>query len=167
MKRRLYFLFPDAAHASTTANELETQGIPTHCLHAVQKTTHPDPELPEASEHQHQDFAGRVERIVWDANLAIFALATLLLVALLWQGAYGWASIPLLIMALSFFGGERFTRLPDVHMREFREALQHGEVLLMVDVPRQQVAEVEHQVTRRHPEAFTGGTSWQTDLLAM
>jgi hypothetical protein len=52
-----------------------------------------------------------------------------------------------------------------VHLGEFRDALAHGEVLLMVDVPRGRVSEVEDRVHRHHPEATVGGVGWSADML--
>lgn len=155
MKRRLYFLFPDTGHARASAAELESSAIPASRMHLV------------AGEEDALRFqrADRIARIVWRANLGLFALATLALAVLIWQGSYGWALLPLLVMLLSFFAGERFTHLPDVELGEFRDALHHGEVLLMVDVPRERVAEIEHRVTGKHPEAVCGGVGWYTDLL--
>lgn len=54
-------------------------------------------------------------------------------------------------------------RVPDTHLDEFRGALSHSEVLLMVDVPKPRVAEIEKLVGRRHPETIPGGTSWTLD----
>jgi len=36
----------------------------------------------------------------------------------------------------------------------------HGEVVLMVDVPRERVHEIEHRVSPWHREAGLGGVGW-------
>jgi hypothetical protein len=61
--------------------------------------------------------------------------------------------------------GDRFAHVPNVHLQEFRDALRHGEILLMIDVPQQRVDEVEYRVLARHPEAVAGGSSWNAPLL--
>ena len=155
MDRRLYFLFPDPARARATLADLDSSGLESHQMHLVVS-------LEEARAFDREE---RIARLAWQANLALFALATLALLFMLWQGALLWALPPLLVMLASFLAGERFTHLPDVQMAEFRDALRHGETLLMVDVPRERVTEIEHRVTGRHPEAVAVGTRWHTDLL--
>lgn len=61
--------------------------------------------------------------------------------------------------------GFLFTDVHNVHLNEFREALQHGEILLMVDVPVRRVAEIEDLVYHRHPEVTVGGVGWASHLL--
>lgn len=166
MNRRLYFLFPDAAHAARTTLELEHLGFEAEHLHAITRTQ-TRAELPDATAPQRADWAGHLEHWVWAGNLILFGMACATLVTLLILDRGAWTLLPLSIMLLSFFAGERFARLPNVHLSEFRDALHHGEVLLMVDVPRTRVAEVEQTVKGHHPEAVAGGSSWQTDLFAL
>ena len=53
------------------------------------------------------------------------------------------------------------------HLDEFRDAMAHGEILLMVDVPEQQVADIENLVHHHHPEATVGGVSWGTPAFGL
>jgi hypothetical protein len=46
-------------------------------------------------------------------------------------------------------------------------ALSHDNALLMVDVPKARVAEVEALIERRHPEAVTGRASWTIEALGI
>lgn len=167
MNRRLYFLFPDVAHANTTAEDLMAAGIEAPHLHAVSNAQNQHHSLPETSARQQNDLAGKLERIAWNANLILFLTTAVLTVVLVAQGSYAWSAASLAVMLISFMSGERFTHVPDVHLNEFRDALHHGEILLMVDIPQHQVADVERRVTRRHPEAVPGGSSWQTDVFAL
>lgn len=71
-------------------------------------------------------------------------------------------------MALNLTAGALFgMRVPGTHLDEFRGALSHREVLLMVDVPKWRVAEVEEIVYRRHPGATPGGTGWTIHALGI
>ena len=167
MKRRLYFLLPDLEHATTTIGDLKTKGIPETDLHLLGGDTSTTDAPTTTTTLDRACLPGRVERLVWGLNLLIFGIAAVALLLLLLQTAWAWTPVPLAIMALTFFGGLRFTHVPDVQVDEFRDALHHGEVLLMLDVPPEQVAEAERLVTRRHPEAVPGGVSWQSDLLAL
>ena len=66
-----------------------------------------------------------------------------------------------MLRRLFFFVGEQFAvKNPDVQLTEFTNALSHGEMLLMVDVPRHPVANIEDHVHHRHPEASVGGVGW-------
>ena len=53
------------------------------------------------------------------------------------------------------------------HLDEFHAALQHGELLLVVDVSRDCVEDVEELMRRRHPEAVTGGSAWTPDAFGV
>jgi hypothetical protein len=69
-------------------------------------------------------------------------------------------------MLATFLTGVEFTRhIPNVHLSEFTDAIHHREILLMVDVPVAQVAQVEKRVHRHHPEAVAGGVGWHSDAL--
>ncbi len=58
-------------------------------------------------------------------------------------------------------------KVPDVHLTEFTDALSHGEVLLMVDVPSRRVAEIENFIYHRFPEAVVGGVGWTLDAFGI
>jgi hypothetical protein len=166
MNRRLYFLFPDVAHAQRAVGELKDLGIDPAQLHALARPDRPLDPLPAATPAQRQDRAARLERLAWTGNLVLFGVALAAFVALGLAGQWALAGLAAFIMLASFYAGYRFTRLPNVHLQEFREALRHGEVLLMVDVPLARVPEVEERIHRDHPEAAAGGASWQWDGLA-
>ena len=160
MLRRLFFLFPDTEHAQRVVDELVSRGIPSRHIHAIAKDVDIG-QLPEASERQKKDIKFRLEWFVWNTNLLLFVLALITLIASLIIGSALWSMIAGLVMALTFIAGERFAvKVPDVHLTEFTDALSHGEVLLMVDVPRARVAEIEDYVHHRHPEACVGGVGW-------
>ena len=53
------------------------------------------------------------------------------------------------------------------HLDAFHAALQHGELLLVVDVSRDCVEDVEELMRRRHPEAVTGGSAWTPDAFGV
>ena len=47
--------------------------------------------------------------------------------------------------------------LPDSHIARFQSAVEGGELLLTVDVPRGRVDEIEALITRHHPRAELEG----------
>lgn len=163
MDRRLYFLLPDPPHALAVVNELAQAGIDPERVHALADTRVDLGDLPRGSARQINDSARRLEAVLWDGNLVIFGLALGVLAMLLAGGRVdAWLLVPLGVMLASLLAGLRFTRLPNTHLDEFRDALAHGEVLLMVDVQPARVADIEHRVHHRHPEVAVGGVGWGT-----
>jgi len=169
MKRRLYFLFPDSEHARTVVNELEARGIERKFIHAIAGRGGDLSGLPGASHSQQQDLASRVESVLWGSNLALFFAALfVMLVIVLLKVEWYWLLLPVGFMLVSFLMGLKFvTRIPNVHLDEFKNAMQHREILLMIDVAAGQVADVEELVHRHHPEAVTGGVGWNVNALQL
>ena len=167
MLRRLFFLFPDEEHAQSVVDKLVDIDISKRRIHAITlgkklKT------LPEATKRQKNDTAFRAQSILWNFNLLLFAFATIVFFISLVVGELFWIIAALAIMVVTFFVGEQFVvRVPDVHLSEFTDALSHGEILLMVDVPAARVAEIEDFIHRRHPEAVVGGVGWSLDAFGI
>jgi hypothetical protein len=92
-----------------------------------------------------------VEAILWDGNLVVFGPVPGVSLFVL-SGLTVWLWLSVLIMAGTFPGSLYFTHVPDIHLNEFRDALDHGEILLMVDVPKARVAEIEDRFTSTTPK---------------
>ena len=167
MKRRLYFLFPDAAHARSAVDDLIRIPIGTSHMHAVAQPGVALDDLPQATTRQRRDLLHHLERVLWNTNLAVFFIALFGLLMVLDARASGWILVMLGVMILTFVMGVLATYLPDVRLDELRDALHHGEVLLLVDVPEERVAEVEANVHSHHPEAAVGGVSWTIERFGM
>jgi hypothetical protein len=167
MKRRLYFLLPDNAHAAALVRDLEMGGIARAHMHAIAGRGGDVSSLPVASSMQRNDTGARIERYLWSGHLAVFFLALIALVALaLLPVPAGWLLLPAAVMLACFVSGLEFVvRTPNVHLDEFRSALRHREILLMIDVPVGLVADVENLAHRRHPEAMAGGVGWSIETL--
>lgn len=167
MKRRLYFLLPDAGHTRSVVNELETGGIEQRCMHVIAAQGVDLNGLPIASHNQRNDLGAQLETIFWDGNLMLFFVALLVLTVLaLVHVSWFWLLLPVAVMLAAFVTGVEFTKyIPNVHLSEFTDAIHHREILLMVDVPVRQVARVEELTHRHHPEVITGGVGWHVDAL--
>lgn len=165
-QRRLYFIVPDEPQAVKIATDLETAGVGRRHIHAIAGKGMTLEKLPQANERQQRDTVWQIERRVWTGNLALFFLALAGLIASIVREFPLGSLLSLAVMALTFMAGALFAmRVPDAHLDEFRGVLSHHEVLLMVDVPKQQVAEIEELIYRRHPEAIAGGTGWTIEAL--
>ncbi len=164
--RRLFFVIPDEPQAVRVVADLETAGVDRQHIHAIAGKGAVLTQLPEATERQRHDAVWQIERRVWAGNLVLFLLVLIGLIVSIIVGSLVGSVLSLAIMAITFIAGALFAmRVPDTHLDEFRGALSHSEVLLMVDVPRQRVAEIEELIYRRHPEATSGGTGWTIDAL--
>ena len=167
MLRRLFFLFPNEIKAQRAVNQLLFLKIAMRHMHAIS----PGRKLitlPEATDRQKNDTTFKVERFLWHANLLLFVFALLMLgaSAIIFSGMLAVVSLGLILA--TFIAGEQFVvKVPDVHLTEFTDALSHGEVLLMVDVPRHVVAEVENFIHHKHPDAVVGGVGWTMDAFGM
>lgn len=55
--------------------------------------------------------------------------------------------------------------IPNTHLHEFADALQHGELVLKVDVEPGRVTAIEALVHQHQPDAAIGGIGWSSNLL--
>lgn len=167
MTTRLYFLLPDVTHARRLVNDLTGADVDDSHLHAMANRSIDLGDLPRATPWQLRDVGHRMEHWLWKTNLVVFFLA---LAGLLLGVAAG---NPLLIVGMLAVAvanltiGLLWVQVPNTDLVEFREALSHQEVLLMVDIPTPRVAEIEELVHKRHPEAVPGGRSWLLDALGL
>ena len=165
MYRRMYFVLPDETHALQVMQDIEESGVEHRHIHGVSGRGVTLTHLPEASMRQQHDIAARLEKTAWTANLAVFFIALLALIQALAHGSVLWAAIILVVLAATVFAGVLFAlRVPDTHLAEMHGALSHGDVVLMADVPRERVHEIDEVVERRHPEATAGGVGWAIDV---
>lgn len=166
--RRLYFVLPDEDQAVQVVTDLSAGRVDRRHIHAIAGKGILLTKLPLANARQLHDAAGRIERAGWAGNLSLFVLALAGLVFSIALDVPAGAVISIAFMALTFAAGALFAlRIPDTHLDEFRGALSHGEVLLMVDVPHTRVAAVEEIMRRHHPEAVPGGTGWTIGALGI
>ena len=164
--RRIFFTVPNARHASRIITELEAAGIERSRMHALARTGINLPGLPVATEPQRRDRVSLLENRFWRTDLVVFGIAAVLLALATFNAWTFWAIAALFVMLLSFLLGNWFSvNLPHAHLGDLRVPLAHGEVVLMIDVPRTRVREIEQLVSRHHPEADVSGVSWTIQAL--
>ncbi len=168
MLRRLYFLFPSPQEALAAVDELVINGTPRNHMHALARPDVDLTDLPPATERQRNGMRARLAHAFWRADLLVFAVALLGLIIALLLAHAGWALALVVIMALCFAAGAIYAiALPEMEPQEFVPALRHGEVLLLVDAPADQVATIESTIHRHHPSAVAGGSSWSVDAFGI
>lgn len=168
MLRRLYLLFPNAKFAEQAVAELASQGVDRAHIHTIAREGIDISGLPKASTRQRMDFAARLDHWFWDVNLLVFFVALASLVVAIWSANWIWALAALALMVVTFLLGNHFARnLPHAHLQECRTAIRHGEVLLLVDLPRWRLPHVERAMRHRHPELEVGGVGWTLDAMGI
>jgi hypothetical protein len=159
--KRIYFMVPNIGIARKVVDDLLLARVEERHIHVLAKRGTPLEDLPEATFLQKTDFIPALEQglalggltgIL--AGLVALALPTGLVlgggavlgIPLAGAGVGGWMS--------SMVGSS----IGDRRIRQFEEAMEQGEFLVMVDVPRRRVEEIEQIVKKHHPEAECEGT---------
>ncbi len=168
MYRRLYFLVPDRAHALSVIKDLSLQGIDPEHIHTLADRRTRTDGLPQPPARQNNDAGARLEKALWNGNLTSFALAFGCLIFLLITRTLNWwLLLPTSVIAMNFIAGLKFSNIPAVNLGEFRDALTHGEILLLVDVPENRATDIEQSVHRHHPEADIGAVDWGSEVFGL
>jgi len=167
MLRRVYYIIPNAAHARRVVDELQAAGIERGQMHACSKAGRQVPGLPDATEAQGRDRVGALEKPLWNADLTLFGLAAVGLMLAATAGSVGWMLGALGVMLGAYVFGRWFAiKVHHAHLSAMRVPLAHGEVVLMVDVPKERVREIDLLVGCHHPEAGVGGgVGWTSPTL--
>ena len=166
--RRLYLLVPTKPQAEAAVRELMGNHISRHHIHTIAKPGVDIDGLPEATVRQRSDAGARLERWLWDMNLVVFCAALALLAVSLWIANWPWALGALLVAVANVAIGYRFaSHLPHTHVEDCSVPLRHGEILLLVDVPRWRIPQVERKLRQSHPEVEIGGVGWGLDALGI
>jgi len=168
MNRRLYLSFPTPTQARQAVAELIGAGVSTDHMHAVAKEGTDLTGLPRATQGQMRDQVWRLEHAFWYGNLGVFAVAALGLAAALYASSVAGILASAAVLIATFVIGDRFAvRLPHAHLADLRVPLDHGEVVLLVDLPFGRVREIEHLLSARHPEVGIGGVGWSLDAFGV
>jgi hypothetical protein len=160
--RRLYFMLPDIVTAKTVVDELLLKRIDDHHIHVVAKEGVELGDLPEASLLQKSDFIPALERGLALGGIT-GALAGIAAVTfppaglVLGGGAILGTSLAGAGMG-AWMSGMIGVDVPNTQIDKFETAISEGEILMMVDIDKERVAEIEALVQKHHPEADMGGT---------
>lgn len=152
--RRIYFLVPNIAITHKIVEELQAEGIEDRHIHILAKRDTPLEGLPEAGISIKTDFLPAVER-----GVALGGSTGLLagLIGLRFAG-FAIAGGPLLgiIMAGatigSLMGGLAGMNSGNSRLRQFEEAIERGELLVLIDIPKDRIEAIRKLVIKHHPE---------------
>jgi len=167
MYRRLFYIFPDKESVLQVISELRQIKIPSSQMHIIAKPGSDMSDLPEATSWQKEDLHSKVETYAWNLNLVLFSIMLIVFIYALSFEATAWALIAGLIMIACVFAGYQYIHIPSLSLNEFKAAFQHGEILLMVDLPKNQLKKVDDYIHQHHAEAVEGGVSWTSEYSKM
>jgi len=158
--RRLYFLLPDKDTTRTVVTELEDAGIPHGHLHAVASITQDLEDLPEANVWQKTEMGHGLELGVSLGGMAGL-LGGLLAVVFPPTGLVlgGGALIATTVAGAGVGGVVSALMASHDHnhsLDSFQQAIEQGEILLLVDVPKTRVDEIKSLILQHHPDASIG-----------
>jgi hypothetical protein len=153
--RRIYFLAPDIKTTHKIVEELHREGFDDRDIHILAKRDTPLEDLPEATMLQKSDFVPAVERgIVLGGTAGLLAGV----VGLAYAG-FVIAGGPLfgVIMAGatigSLAGGLTGMSAGNSRLKQFEEAIEKGELLVLLDIPADRIGEITEKIMKHHPTA--------------
>lgn len=161
MRRRLYFLLPDADSARRMLDEMLLARIEVGHIHFLGKRGELPRDLPEANFMQKTDFVHGAQVGFGIGGLAGIAFG-LLAVTYAPEGA-PLRMVTVLIAALlgAMFGAWTASMVassvPNSRLQRFQDDIERGKILMMADVPMGRVQEISDRVARRHSDAEPGG----------
>jgi len=151
--KRIYFLVPDVTTLHKIIDELRTTGMSDNHMHVLAKRDTPLEDMPEAGVSIKTDFIAAIER-----GAALGGTTGLLagMVALRFAG-YALAGGPLLGVIFagatigSLMSGLSGLAVGNSKLKQFTEAIDKGQLLLLLDIPKNQIENISQTVIRHHP----------------
>lgn len=161
MRRRIYWLLPNVASARRAMNELLLARIADSHIHFVASDGTDMSGLHAANVLQTSDLipAAQSGLVIGGAVGALSGVAAAMFPIV--GNTPQWGVVGVLAIAGGAFGAWASSMLgssaPNRRLRRFGPAIEQGQVLLMVDVPRSRLEEIEELLNAHHPEGHFEG----------
>jgi len=162
MRRRIYWLLPDLASARRTMDDLLLARIAEQHIHFVAHEGIDMTGLHEANVLQTSDVirAAQAGLVIGGAAGALAGVVAALFFPIIGDEPQ-WGMVAVLAVVGAIFGAWASSMIgvstPSNRLKRFQSALDEGKILLMVDVPRSRVEEIEARLQALHPEAQLEG----------
>lgn len=159
--KRIYFLIPDVGITKKIVDELLLARVDERHIHVLAKRGTPMENLPEATHLQKTDFIPALEQ---GLTLGGFTglMAGLVAVAVPGGPVLAGGAILATSLAGAGFGALMSSMIGSSvgnrQIQQFSEAIENGEFLMMIDISKERVEEIEQIVKKNHPEAMCEGT---------
>ncbi len=161
MRRRLYFVLPDLGSAIRTGNDLLLARVEDRHMHFLAKRGMSLGELHEANYFQKTDLRHSMQ-----IGFILGGCLGFLVGIYIYMTPPEGANLQLVTILIATVVGALFgawaasmigISTPNTALKRFEAELGEGRVLLMVDVPKDRVEEIQELVHRSHPEASDHG----------
>lgn len=162
MRRRLYWLLPDLVSAVQTEKDLLLARVSWQQMHFVGREDADMSELHTANVLQTSDVVRSAQAglVIGGAAGAVFGIGAAFFFPIGGEAPqWGMAAVLALLGALLGAWASSMIGIstPSCRLRRFESAIEQGQFLLMVDVPRSRVEEIELRLQALHPEARLEG----------
>lgn len=162
MRRRIYWLLPDLASARRTMNDLLLARIAEPHIHFVAREGADTSGLHSANVLQTSDVVRAAQVGLLSGGAVGLVLGALVAVFFPIVGDEPqWGMVAVLGIVGALFGIWSSSMIgvstPSKRLKRFEAAIEKGQILLMVDVPRSRVAEIEAMLEGAHPEGHFEG----------
>jgi hypothetical protein len=154
MQRRLYFVFADVPEARRLVSELEGAGVGLAEMHCLAPRNAETAGLPGGSDPRRAERLCELEESLWFLNLLLLFTALAGLAAALYVGDGGWATVAAALLVTS--GAAAAVFAAGLPFARFSLPVEAGEVVLVVDVPRERAREITRLAADRHPGGMAG-----------
>lgn len=163
--RRIYFLVPDVETTRAIVQELLLERVEERHIHVLGKRGTPLEDLPEAGFLQKTDFVPALEQGI--ALGAVVGLIGGLIAMVMPTGLMlGGGAVLASSLAGAGVGGLMSSMvgssIGNRRIEQFQAALDQDELLMMVDVDRDRVEDIEDIIRKHHPEAECEGADPHT-----
>ena len=162
MRRRIYWLLPDLRSARQTMDDLLLARITEPHIHFVAREGTDMSGLHAANVLQTSDVvrAAQAGLVIGGASGALFGVVAAMFFPVVGE-APQWGLVAVLGILGALVGAWASSMIgastPSYRLRRFEKAVEEGRILLMVDVPRSRVEEIESRLQAQHPEARLEG----------
>lgn len=153
--RRIYFLVPDSQTAHKIVAELRGEGIEDRHVHVLAKRGTPLDEMREATVFDKTDFLPALERgaALGGATGLLFGLAALRFAGFVIAGGTILGVLFTGATIGSLMGGLAGLQMGNSRLKQFEEAIERGEFLILVDIPKERIEEISKIIIKHHPNA--------------
>ena len=162
MRRRIFWLFPNLDSARRTMDDLLLARIDERHIHFVAREGADMSGLHAANVLQTSDVIRSAEAGLVIGGTAGAVLGSIIAVAYpMFGDKPQWGLIAVLALVGAPVGAWASSMIgvstPSKRLQRFEAQIEQGQVLLMVDVPRSRVEEIEARLQALHPEAHLEG----------
>ncbi|RKP43364.1 DUF1269 domain-containing protein [Trinickia fusca] len=160
--RRMYFLLPSTQCARAIVDELLLQRVEWRHMHVIANEKVSIVGLPQASLAQRSDLLPSLARGTVAGCATGMLMALIALVFPPEDLTIAGGAVVTITLSGAGFGAWTASMIgvgvPNTRLKRFEKGIHRGELLMMIDVPKDRVEEIEQMIKTHHAEAHIAGT---------